>query len=502
MAIFMVSKVMDLTRTKIDGIGLVDTVAEIFEVVPINTVIMAMKRGKKISNLGIDERGNLVGLNGSIDRYANLNEESTSIKPLVILGEIVDKNETIGFVVSDYRGNIQKLSYSDTVKLVSKYGIANGKLVYTANGKVYISPIRGSYDKILVNEAREARMAKIRVLFDIVKTFDNKALLVKNSAGKYGVVDANGELILQPIYTGIERLKKDDTYWIQTEQGVGLADYKGNILTSTMYTYIHVITPSNLYIAIKDKKSCLIDRNGRQVTDLIFDKIHVGVEGMYTVVLEGKYGFLREEDLKLIACGYENVRGFKEGRAAVKLNGKWGYIDTDGNEVIKCIYDTCQDFSGGLATVAINNDYGIIDKWGKIILPFKYHNILIRDVYRQSLIQAEEILSGKVKEMRNTHAEVIYMTLQSAISAFSNRLKVAEQKGDITNPDIVRMAANLCTWIISLEKIALDYAVVGINDLVASCSNIHQILLDKDGLFNKLCPKFDDFCDRNQVVYK
>ncbi len=68
------------------------------------------------------------------------------------------------------------------------------------------------------------------------------------------------------------------------------------------------------------------------------------------VILEGKYDWIMESN---------------EGLASVELNKKWGFIDEAGEEVIPLKYGAALSFSGGLASVQINNKYGFIDTTGK-----------------------------------------------------------------------------------------------------------------------------------------
>lgn len=119
--------------------------------------------------------------------------------------------------------------------------------------------------------------------------------------------------------------------------------------------------------------------------------------------------------------------------------------------------------------------------------------------YKKSLINPEDILSGKIKDMRNREQQVIHMTLQSTIRLFANRVKMAESKGGITR-EIMIQAANLCNWIINLQYLRLDYSILGLNDLIHSCPNFVNIAMEDE--FDRLCPKFMEFCSQHREVYK
>lgn len=110
-------------------------------------VLLEFIRTKRISvkNLKVDGT-QLKGLNGSIDRYGVVGK-STAI---VILYALQDKSgKLVGYWCSDTSGKVVRLTEADTITVVKKYGIANGKLIEDAeNKKSYISAIEGTYDSV------------------------------------------------------------------------------------------------------------------------------------------------------------------------------------------------------------------------------------------------------------------------------------------------------------------------------------------------------------------
>jgi hypothetical protein len=54
---------------------------------------------------------------------------------------------------------------------------------------------------------------------------------------------------------------------------------------------------------------------------------------------------------------------FNEGLTSVKLNGKYGFVDKTGKEIIPLKYDECAlFFNEGLTSVKLNGKYGFVDK--------------------------------------------------------------------------------------------------------------------------------------------
>lgn len=110
-------------------------------------------RNKKIHVNGLRIKDNkIVGHNINIDRYAKI--YNTSIKglfPIVIIKQLESNNTTIGYVISDYNGNLLRLRTEDIITYGKNYGIANAKIV-KRNGQEYISSITGLFESKTINK--------------------------------------------------------------------------------------------------------------------------------------------------------------------------------------------------------------------------------------------------------------------------------------------------------------------------------------------------------------
>ena len=81
---------------------------------------------------------------------------------------------------------------------------------------------------------------------------------------------------------------------------------------------------------------------------------------------------------------------------------------------------------------------------------------------------------------------------------FSDHFKVAKERGNIDKKVKMEMA-NLVKWVIELRKIKLDFAVLGINDLVASCDGFAEIAISDE--FEEICPEFTEFAMEQSLLY-
>ncbi|MCM1306255.1 MAG: WG repeat-containing protein [Bacteroides sp.] len=95
------------------------------------------------------------------------------------------------------------------------------------------------------------------------------------------------------------------------------------------------------------------------------------IENWRKIMKGGKWGF--SDGFKtVIPAMYDEVFCFKEGVASVEIDGKCGYIDGENNITIPLDYDIAMSFSDGLAMVAKGEKCGYINKNNEIIIPFEY----------------------------------------------------------------------------------------------------------------------------------
>lgn len=112
-----------------------------------NSVRAVIQSGKGVvKNLKL-VNGELKGVNGSLERYGEVNKSQA----LVIINEIQSDGKSVGYLCSDTNGNTRQLTENQIIMFADKFGIANGKLVPDANGERHLSAIDGTYDVKVVN---------------------------------------------------------------------------------------------------------------------------------------------------------------------------------------------------------------------------------------------------------------------------------------------------------------------------------------------------------------
>lgn len=279
------------------------------------------------------------------------------------------KGDKYGFI--DKNGEVAFLLNCDSVSSFKEglaYFFDNGKYGYIdKTGTLVIKPIYDDADYFKDGLAKVRIGLKyglinkngteiVPVEYDEI-SYDGRFITYKVK-GKYGCFDKNGKLIFQPLYDTITILPSEDAAIVYKGDKPEIIDFNGNKMTTADYdniTYDGIIT-----------------YDGR-----IYDGSE-NSDGMITVQLKGKTGFLDGKDFKeVIPPVYDLASSFIKGKAVVVTGGGYqcGVIDKSGNIVIPLNYNYIQMFHNG--TVALNKKgtYVLADASGKIILNKEYDNI-------------------------------------------------------------------------------------------------------------------------------
>lgn len=111
------------------------------------------------------------------------------------------------------------------------------------------------------------------------------------------------------------------------------------------------------------------DKNKQKPAEKLIEPLK---PGQWRKVLKGgKWGYSNGFKI-VIPTMYDEIFAFKEGLASVEIDEKCGYIDEENNVVIPLDYDTAMSFSEGLAMVCRGEKCGYINKNNEVVIPFEY----------------------------------------------------------------------------------------------------------------------------------
>ncbi len=241
-------------------------------------------------------------------------------------------------------------------------------------------------------------LAVFAVLLTAQKYIPPKEPLVVVQNGKYGYINHQGEVVIQPQFlwgsdfegghgtvyvcgrlVSIDQAgtfsplkyshRKDVLSPRKSGDKFGFVDDVGVFKIPAVFTDVLPFSDGLAAVKVGDSWG-FIDKTGTQVIQPIFQAAYYFREGVAYAEKDGE-SLLIDKKGKVLAKGYEQLQGIvTEARVPVSRNGKSGFLGLDGHVVIPLEYDQVDSFSEGVAPVSKGNKWGYVDRMGKIEIPF------------------------------------------------------------------------------------------------------------------------------------
>lgn len=230
---------------------------------------------------------------------------------------------------------------------------------------------------------------------------------------KYGVIDGNGNIVIEPTYNVIQIPNPSKPVFVcMSNYNTEAKEYETKVLNEkreqiiTGYSNIQAIPASSTADGIpfentvlkykKDNKYGLMSLEGKEITDAIYDEIAsiTYKEGMLLVKQDGKYGIININGKIVIKPEYDNITvdnyydvstGYQRTGfivCSIKDEGyRYGYVDYRGKKILDTIYTEIErvtDFEDekDIYIVAYKDGQAGLLKNRKLILDYEYEDII------------------------------------------------------------------------------------------------------------------------------
>lgn len=192
------------------------------------------------------------------------------------------------------------------------------------------------------------------------------------------------------------------------------------------------------------------------------DKESLFNEGLISVYIDGKWGFINKDGEVAIEAKYDLATNFSCGLATVGIDGKFGYINAKGEIVIPLQFDGASIFSEDIALVYTDGKYSYINKKGDLLFGRSFE-------YADSFYDGRALFSenGKYGYIDNKGKVVIEPQYKSA-SRFSEGLA-----------PVVDEKSGLCGFIDTKGKLVIDFLYTEAGGFKDGCARM--------GVDGKLC---------------
>lgn len=365
------------TRRYVDGKwGVIDTLGQ--------TILPA-----EYTSIQIEENGMYV-----VSKHVAINQREDCVVGLVTDcrlnkdGELIIKNENGEYILADkkfdWQSDFDSLGRSE-VNYHGDWGYVNKefRLIVPNN-------ISGTDNDIVIPEE-----------YDWWNDFVNGLIVVVDKKGKSGIINTEGQIVIEPIYERIRVYRKGDKVLFLCDST--LADANGNIVVGASYIDITLLNDNFLVAKTEQNKYAILDYNGQLRTEKLFDVVHDF--DISTTHPKNYYGKAPKiENQKYAIVGADGSYGLIDGQGKLVVNPKYKSITILengcflGNEVLYDVnekrvivnnnsvifvpdgYFNAELLDNGLILVSNINKYGC-ERWGcvnqagTIVIPPLYHSL-------------------------------------------------------------------------------------------------------------------------------
>lgn len=310
----------------------------------------------------------------------------------------VEKNGLYGLI--DLSG--KELLQCEYDKIEALEGVENTFKI-TKDGKVGIADEKGN---VLITPS----YAEITSL-DKDKS---QGFIVKNSDGKYGIVDTANKQVLETKYDTVEKIYRND-YYVVTENGKQEVVKKaGDIVLSGNYDKIEAIlqNPENGIIYKQKEKYGIMNLSGDVVIKPEYEKLKEGASGSIIAKKDSKYGIIDLQGNQKVEFKYQNLSynekadlyiaeddqyeneildsnyQVKQTGYLIELNTDKGYMELNQNNSYKYYNFKFEEqnaenifTSNTLFASKKDGKYGFVDKNGKTVVDYIYDDVTSQNSY-------------------------------------------------------------------------------------------------------------------------
>jgi hypothetical protein len=188
---------------------------------------------------------------------------------------------------------------------------------------------------------------------------------------KWGLIDAEGQIVLEPVYDAIGEFKSFGYAVMQREGQVGMLNNKGEEVISPRYEDLKVLD-STLIAVMEDNQWMVLNLQEEVVLAPGYDRVKVWHDRYLTYQKNGKWGLVNRYGHQLAAPVFDEI-GYEEGNFFItKLNNKLGLLSGNGREILDNRAEEIRFYNDSLYFFKEGLHWGAVDFYGILIIPSEY----------------------------------------------------------------------------------------------------------------------------------
>lgn len=253
--------------------------------------------------------------------------------------------------------------------------------------------------------------------------YEENVLLVEKD-GKFGLINFNGDKLLDTVFDKIYTLKGTKNSLITEKNSKkGIVDHLG--LEAVENKYDEIISLG------KDTKKYIVKLNDKYGIKGILDCKYQEIKPLnnidtFLVKENGKSKVIDKDEKVVFSEKFDSIETIKDNIIVYKYKDKYCAYDLKDNAKLSKTYKTLKYTSENLFIYRTSNNYGIIDIDGKTIIKELYANI---NYYEDAQIYELEEKNGDLNIILNNELKEIAKGIVNEVNYYKSYIKIWTEEG-------------------------------------------------------------------------
>ncbi len=188
---------------------------------------------------------------------------------------------------------------------------------------------------------------------------------------RWGLMDADGQVILEPNYEAIGEFKSFGYAVMQRDGRVGLLNNKGTEIILPIYEDLKVLD-STLVAVMEADEWMVINLKGDIILDKGYERVQVWSGGILGYRKENKWGVIRIDGTSVCSPKYDAITLKEEGYFQTQIGDQFGLLTSEGQVILKPFCDKINIYSDNLFFYQVDRLWGAVNRKGKNLIPANY----------------------------------------------------------------------------------------------------------------------------------
>lgn len=185
---------------------------------------------------------------------------------------------------------------------------------------------------------------------------------------KWGLINAEGQLVQEPVYDAIGEFKQFGYAVMQYEGKVGLLGSNGRQLLKPRYEDLKVLD-STLIAVMEESAWMVVNLFGKVVLEKGYSRVKVLRPNFLTYQKEGAWGLTNQFGHKLAEPVYDQIQPLGQRYFLTYRNGQAGLISATGRVILDNLASEIRPYRDSLIFFRQDHKWGAVDFYGIEVIP-------------------------------------------------------------------------------------------------------------------------------------